>query len=89
MTSTHSTTPRWPSTTSETGVSAHRHRHLMADQHLTLHISDEWPALTADNVEGAQDSESPSYYLWRNVFASVNLLRSKLSIVGVQLRQPN
>jgi hypothetical protein len=40
-------------------------------------ILDEWPTLTADNVEGAQDSESPSYYLWRNVFASVNLLRSK------------
>uniref|UniRef100_A0A915CZG2 Striatin-interacting protein 1 n=1 Tax=Ditylenchus dipsaci TaxID=166011 RepID=A0A915CZG2_9BILA len=34
----------------------------------------EYPVLTADNVDEA-DTESPSYYLWRNVFSSINLLR--------------
>ncbi|VDM44675.1 unnamed protein product [Toxocara canis] len=35
---------------------------------------DEWPVLNVDNVEES-DSQSQSYYLWRNVFSTINLLR--------------
>ncbi|KAL3093147.1 hypothetical protein niasHT_022597 [Heterodera trifolii] len=36
----------------------------------------EWPQLTAENVDGCGgSSDSPSYFLWRNVFSSINLLR--------------
>ena len=32
----------------------------------------EWPQLTTENVD---EGESPNYFLWRNVFSSINLLR--------------
>lgn len=35
---------------------------------------EEWPMLNVNNLEGS-DSQSPSYYLWRNVFSAINLLR--------------
>uniref|UniRef100_F1KTD6 Protein FAM40B n=1 Tax=Ascaris suum TaxID=6253 RepID=F1KTD6_ASCSU len=35
---------------------------------------DEWPVLNVDNVDEG-DSQSQSYYLWRNVFSTINLLR--------------
>uniref|UniRef100_A0A914EH44 Uncharacterized protein n=1 Tax=Acrobeloides nanus TaxID=290746 RepID=A0A914EH44_9BILA len=35
---------------------------------------DEWPTLNVDNVDNPE-TESRSYYLWRNVFSSINLLR--------------
>ncbi|KAI1708150.1 striatin-interacting protein 1 [Ditylenchus destructor] len=35
----------------------------------------ESPVLNVDNVDEGVDTESPSYYLWRNVFSSINLLR--------------
>ncbi|CAG9529784.1 unnamed protein product [Cercopithifilaria johnstoni] len=35
---------------------------------------EEWPVLDINNVEDS-DSQSPSYYLWRNVFSAINLLR--------------
>jgi hypothetical protein len=34
----------------------------------------EWPVLNADNV-GADQTDNQTYFLWRNVFASVNLVR--------------
>ncbi|MCP9263938.1 Striatin-interacting protein 1 [Dirofilaria immitis] len=35
---------------------------------------EEWPVLDINNLEDS-DSQSPSYYLWRNVFSAINLLR--------------
>ncbi|KAL3995626.1 hypothetical protein ACH3XW_26620 [Acanthocheilonema viteae] len=35
---------------------------------------EEWPVLDINNLED-NDSQSPSYYLWRNVFSAINLLR--------------
>lgn len=35
---------------------------------------EEWPVLNMDNVEDIA-SQSQSYYLWRNVFSIINLLR--------------
>uniref|UniRef100_A0A915Q113 Far11/STRP C-terminal domain-containing protein n=1 Tax=Setaria digitata TaxID=48799 RepID=A0A915Q113_9BILA len=35
---------------------------------------EEWPVLDVDNLED-NDSQSPTYYLWRNVFSAINLLR--------------
>lgn len=37
-------------------------------------IVEEWPVLNIDNLEDS-DTQSPSYYLWRNVFSAINLLR--------------
>lgn len=37
-------------------------------------LEDEWPVLNVDNVDEG-DSQSQSYYLWRNVFSTINLLR--------------
>ncbi|VDN04503.1 unnamed protein product [Thelazia callipaeda] len=34
--------------------------------------NEEWPILDTDNLE---DTDSQSYYLWRNVFSAINLLR--------------
>ncbi|VDK70322.1 unnamed protein product, partial [Onchocerca ochengi] len=36
--------------------------------------NEEWPVLDINNLEDS-DSQSPSYYLWRNVFSAINLLR--------------
>ncbi|MFH4974115.1 hypothetical protein AB6A40_000824 [Gnathostoma spinigerum] len=35
---------------------------------------EEWPSLNIDNVDDC-DLQSGSYYLWRNVFSAINLLR--------------
>ncbi|VDK81481.1 unnamed protein product [Litomosoides sigmodontis] len=35
---------------------------------------EEWPVLNINNLEDS-DAQSPSYYLWRNVFSAINLLR--------------
>ncbi|CAK5053819.1 unnamed protein product [Meloidogyne enterolobii] len=35
----------------------------------------ERPPLTADNVDGGTNTESPGYFRWRNVFSAINLLR--------------
>jgi len=36
---------------------------------------DEWPTLSAENVEEEGSTASGRYFLWRNVFSSINLLR--------------
>lgn len=35
---------------------------------------EEWPVLNAENV-GIEQNDGQTYFLWRNVFGSVNLLR--------------
>ena len=35
---------------------------------------EEWPTLNADNVDDS-DQDSQSYYIWRNVFSSINIVR--------------
>lgn len=37
-------------------------------------IIEEWPVLDINSLED-NDSQSLSYYLWRNVFSAINLLR--------------
>jgi len=35
---------------------------------------EEWPTLNAENVDDS-DQDSQSYYIWRNVFSSINIVR--------------
>lgn len=35
---------------------------------------EEWPTLSAENVDDS-DHDSQSYYIWRNVFSSINVVR--------------
>lgn len=35
----------------------------------------EWPKLNADNVDAGMNSDSPTYFLWRNAFSSIQLVR--------------
>lgn len=36
---------------------------------------DEWPVLNSENVEGGEIERRGMYYMWRNMFSSINLIR--------------
>ncbi|KAK6050884.1 n1221-like protein [Cooperia oncophora] len=36
---------------------------------------DEWPVLNSENVEGGDSERRGMYYMWRNMFSSINLIR--------------
>uniref|UniRef100_A0A7I4Y450 Protein FAM40A n=1 Tax=Haemonchus contortus TaxID=6289 RepID=A0A7I4Y450_HAECO len=36
---------------------------------------DEWPVLNSENVEGNENERRGMYYMWRNMFSSINLIR--------------
>nr|CAD2151110.1 unnamed protein product [Meloidogyne enterolobii] len=47
----------------------------------------ERPPLTSDNVDEGNNTESPRYFCWRNVFSAINLLRAMNKLVkGKQAR---
>nr|CAD2129686.1 unnamed protein product [Meloidogyne enterolobii] len=47
----------------------------------------ERPPITSDNVDEGNNTESPGYFCWRNVFSAINLLRAMNKLVkGKQAR---